>query len=284
MKISKGFVFASLAAVCWAISIVLARYLLSSGESALNLAFWTSVLATPFWGFLLYQNRKEARGLSRAGLFVLLGMGLNGLLITIIEPYAIQYSTATSYSFLIRMIVPFTILFAFLFIGEKITRKKALLIALTLAGAYLLTTKGQLISFSLGDTLTILEAMLIAFGNNVLGKLSTKSMSANVASSASFMTSTLPLAALVPLQGSLAIPHIPLLVVVLTISYIAISVFRFRAYREASASYVTMVFSFTPVCVAVLTTLFLNETMTSVQIVGGVLMVLAGIAAEKLQI
>lgn len=284
MKVSKGFVFSSLAAICWAISIVLARYILSSGESALNLAFWTSILATPFWGFLLYQNRKEAKKLSRAGIMVLLGMGFNGLLITIIEPYAIQYSTATSYSFLIRMIVPFTILFAFLFIGEKITRKKVVLIVLTLLGAYLLTTKGQLTSFSLGDTLTIIEAMLIAFGNNVLGKLSTKSMSANVASSASFMTSTLPLAALVPIQGSLAIPSLPLLVAILTASYIAISVFRFRAYREASASYVTMVFSFTPVCVALLTALFLKESMTPVQIVGGACMVLAGVAAEKLRI
>lgn len=284
MKLSKAFLFCFFASLGWAVSIILSRIILQSGESAYNLAFWTGVLASPFWMFLLYRHKGELKKMGSSAIFVLLGMGFNGLILDILEPMAIKYSTAISYSFLIRTVMLFTIIFAFFFLGEKITRKKIVLLVLTLVGAYLLTTKGRLIYFSLGDTLTILEAALIALGNNILGKLSTKHLSANAASIGTYFVSVVPLVLIVGLRGAIAIPTLPWMVVALTIVYITLTLLRFRAYREASASYVTMVFSFTPVFVAIIAFLFLQESMTPIQIVGGVCMVCAGIAAEKLKI
>jgi drug/metabolite transporter (DMT)-like permease len=132
--------------------------------------------------------------------------------------------------------------------------------------------------------LTLLEAVLIAFGNNVLGKLSTKNMSANVASAGSFFVSVLPVALIALFNNAASLPKSPLLILSITFFSIMVTVTRFRAYHNASASYVTMVFSFTPVFVSLFAFVFLQEVITPIQIVGGGLMVLAGIAAEKLKI
>ena len=158
------------------------------------------------------------------------------------------------------------------------------LAVLILTGAYLLTTKGQLISFSLGDIFTLTEAALIAFGNNVLGKMATNRMSTDLSASGGFLIGVVPLSLIALMNNAIAIPKSFFLIVLLTFIYILITVFRFRAYKNASASYVTMVFSFTPVFVSFMAIPLLGETMTPIQIIGGVLIVLAGIAVEKLKI
>jgi drug/metabolite transporter (DMT)-like permease len=86
------------------------------------------------------------------------------------------------------------------------------------------------------------------------------------------------------MKNAATTPKFPLLLLIITFFSILITVTRFRAYRHASASYVTMVFSFTPVFVTLIAYLFLHEVITPIQVVGGGLMVLAGIATEKLKI
>ncbi len=284
MRISKGFTFTFISAFAWAVTISLSKFAFQGGENVYTLAFWTTIFAIPFWALLLLNNKKELKTIPKAGVYVLLGMGLNSIILSILEPFAIKFSTAINYSFLIRSVLLFTVLFALIFLNEKLTRKKIVLVVLTLVGAYLLTTKGQILSLSLGDGLTLLEAALIAFGNNVLGKLSTKNMSANIASAGSFFVSMIPIGIIALLNDAVVFPKFPLLLVGITMFSILITITRFRAYRHASASYVTMIFSFTPVFVALMAYLFLHESITLVQVIGGGMMVLAGIATEKLKI
>lgn len=284
MKVSKGFIFTFIAAFGWAVTISLSKLAFQGGENVYTLALWTELFALPLWLYFLISNKRELRSIPKMGIYVLLGMGLNGIILTFLEPLAIKYSTAINYSFLIRSVLLFTVIFAVIFLNETLTRKKVVLVILTLIGAYLLTTKGQLISLSLGDGLTLLEAALIAFGNNILGKLSTKNMSANIASTGSYFVGVLPVVGIAIMKNAATMPKFPLLLLTITFFSILITVTRFRAYRHASASYVTMVFSFTPVFVTLFAYLFLHEVITPIQVVGGGLMVLAGIATEKLAI
>ncbi|MBP6994219.1 DMT family transporter [Candidatus Woesebacteria bacterium] len=284
MRISKGFTFTFISAFAWAVTISLSKFAFQGGENVYTLAFWTTIFAIPFWALLLLNNKKELKTIPKAGVYVLLGMGLNSIILSILESFAIKFSTAINYSFLIRSVLLFTVLFALIFLNETLTRKKIVLVVLTLVGAYLLTTKGQILSLSLGDGLTLLEAAFIAFGNNILGKLSTKNMSANIASAGSFFVSVVPIAIIALINNAVVFPKFPLLLVGITVFSILITTMRFRAYRHASASYVTMIFSFTPVFVALIAYFFLHETITLIQVVGGGMMVLAGIATEKLKI
>jgi len=282
---SKGFIFTFLAALFWAISIVIARFILRAGENAFNVAFWTTLLASPYWLYVLLNKKTELKKATKKDYSILLGMALISTIgVSITEVFALKYSPAVNYSFLIRTVILFTFVFAYLFLGEKFTLKKIVLALLILVGAYLLTTKGQLISFSLGDIFTLTEAALIAFGNNVLGKMATNRMSTDLSASGSFAIGIVPLALIAFLNNAITIPGSLFLIVLLTLTYILITLFRFRAYKNATASYVTMVFSFTPVFVSFMAIPLLQETMLPIQIVGGVLIILAGIAVEKLKI
>ena len=85
-------------------------------------------------------------------------------------------------------------------------------------------------------------------------------------------------------KGAIAIPQMPVLVLLFAIINAFVITFRFLAYKHATASYVTMIFSLTPVSVFILAVPFLGESITPVQIIGGILIILAGIATEKLNI
>lgn len=282
---SKGFYFTFLSALTWAVSIVLARILLNAGENAYNLAFWTVLLESLFWAFVLTRNLPELKTTGKSNGLLLIGIGLISTVgVSVVEALALKYSPAVNYAFLIRSVILFTIIFAYLFLGEKLTRKKIILAVLILAGAYLLTTRGKLIYFSVGDLFTLLEAALIAFGNNVLGKLATNKMSVDLSASASFLIGVIPICLIALFNNAVRFPKSPMLMALLTIFYILITLTRYRAYKNATASYVTMVFSFTPVFVSLMAVPFLKETLTPVQLIGGGLIILAGISVEKLKI
>ena len=75
-----------------------------------------------------------------------------------------------------------------------------------------------------------------------------------------------------------------LLLILLTISNIIGTTFRFKAYKHASASYVTMIVSLTPLIVLLLAIPILGEKITLIQMFGGILIILAGVFVEKLKI
>ncbi len=285
MHISKGFIYTFLSAVIWAISIVLLRVILQRGEDAYTVLFWTSVIALPFWVYLFVRSKKEISKLKVIDYKILFGMGIiSTVLVSITEFFALKYSPAINYAFLIRTVLLFTFLFAYIFLGETFTKKKILLATIMLVGAYFLSTKGKLIALSIGDLFTLTEAALIAFGNNVLGKMATSRMSVNLSSSASSLIGFIPIVCVSTVFSSIHFPHEISLILLLSLLYILLTQLRYTAYTYAKASYVTMIFSFTPVFVSFMAIPFLHETMTPIQIVGGLLIVVSGILVEKLNI
>jgi len=285
MKLSKGFYFTFAAAFIWAISIVITRIVLKTGNNVYNVVFWITLLSSPYWIFIFLKKFNEFRTTTKKNYLILLGIGIISTVgVGIVEVFALKYSPAVNYSFLIRSTILFTILFAYLFLGEKLTVKKIIIVSLILAGIYFLTTKGEIIAFSLGDIFTLTEAMLIAFGNSVLGKMATNKMSARLSSSASFLIGVLPIVIIAFFNNAIAIPKSLILIILLAILSILSMSLRFQAYKNATASYVAMIYSFTPVFVLFMSMPLLKETMAPVQLFGGALIVLGGIAVEKLKI
>lgn len=285
MKLSKGFYFTFTAAFLWAVSIIVTRIVLKSGENVYNVVFWITLLASPYWLLVFSGKLNEFRAMTKKNYSILLGIGLISTIgVSIVEAFALKYSPAVNFSFLIRSTIIFTILFAYVFLGEKITLKKVIIAAMILIGIYFLTTKGKLIFLTLGDIFTLTEAMLIAFGNSVLGKMATNKMSARLSSSGSFLIGVLPIAAIAFFNNAISIPKTLMLLIVLTIISILSMSVRFQAYKNATASYVAMIYSFTPVFVLFMSIPLLRESMAPIQLLGGALIVLGGIAVEKLKI
>lgn len=285
LTFSKKFSYVFFASFAWAITIILGRIILKNGENAFNLAFWVVLLALPYWLFIFRKHSNELKNAPKINWLIIVAMGLISTAgVNIIEVFALKYSTALNYSLLIRSVVLFTIIFSYLFLGEKINLKKIILIIFIFCGTFLLITNGQHISFSKGDIFTLIEAILLSLGNNILGKVATNKMSPRISSSASFLVGFLPIFFIAFFKGAITIPKIPILVLLFAIINIIGTSFRFLAYKHATASYVTMVYSLTPVIVFLIAVPLLGETITPVQIIGGILIILAGIFTEKLNI
>ncbi|MEK7128713.1 MAG: DMT family transporter [Patescibacteria group bacterium] len=282
---SKKFTYAFLGSFAWAITIILGRIILNNGENAFNLAFWIAFLALPYWLFVFKKHFHELKDAPKINWLIIIAIGLISTAgVNIVEVFALKYSTALNYSLLIRSVTLFTIIFSYLFLGEKITLKKIILLILIFFGTFLLITNGEEISFSRGDIFTLIEAMLISLGNSILAKVATNRMSPSISSSASFLVGLLPIALIALSKGVIAIPKMSMLVLIFAVVNVCCITCRFLAYKNATASYVTMIFSMTPVMVFLMAMPFLGETITLIQIAGGILIILAGIFTEKLKI
>ncbi len=277
MNHKKGFLYAFTAAATWAVTIILSRVILKNGLSVYTVSFWTTVLEFPIWAYFFFVYRKEFLRSKKISKIILVCMGLISGTTGIVEYFALKYSPAVNYSLLIRSVLLFTILFAFLFLGEKLTKKKILLVLLITIGTYFLIVKDGSISPSKGDLYTIFEAILIAFGNNILGKATTNRLSPNLSAAGNFLVSFLPIMVLAILMHAIVIPTSISLIILLTIFSLGVTFSRFNAYKHLSASGITMVFSFTPVFVSLMAAPLLNEYLSIVQVAGGILVIIAGV-------
>jgi len=285
MKLRKGLIIALSASVVWAITIVLYRIILSAGENPFNLTFWTTVLALPYWLYMTYKERRHFSALKRPDYILLTSMAIvSSIGVGLAEIFALKYSPAVNFAFLIRTVTVFTIAFAYIFLGERITKQKLLLVIILLSGSFFLTTRGAGIVLTRGDLFTLLEALLIAFGTNVLAKKSTNRMPPDTASTARFMISFLPLIILALANTSVGIPSLMPLVLLITLLDFLLAVLIFQGFKYNTATFMTMIMSFTPVFVAILAFPLLGETLTPIQFLGGGLIILGGILVEKLKI
>lgn len=285
LKVSKGFTLTFSATVCWAVSILLTKVIIKSGDDLYNIVFWETLLALPFWAFLFYRQKGEIKKLEPRDYRLLLYIGLiNTLLVSLVEIFALKYTQAINYSFLIRSSLLFTIVFAYLFLDEKISRKKIIISVFLLVGIYFVSTNGSTIKFSPGDLLTLLEAALISFGNTILGKIAIKRMSSSLSASGSFLAGFLPVVLLGVFTHSIVVPISYWLIILLALSTIAGANLRFKAYKVASASYIAMLYSFTPVLVTIAAIPLLGERLGIFQSIGVLLIIAASVFTEKLKI
>lgn len=282
---SKGFVFTFSAAFFWAVVIILTRMILGQGMQPMALFFWLGLCELPFWIFLGWKQRKAIQKLQKKDFLIFGSMVLFSTIGgNVAEFFALANSPAVNYSFLIRTTILFTILFAWLFLGEKLTRKKLIIAGCILVGSYFLTTNGKTLVFTKGDIFTLSEAALIAFANNILGKMATNRLSPWVSAAAGQLLGFLGILAItMAVRPSLTLTVSPVWLVAIAISGVVLTLCRFQAYAHAQISFVTMVFSFTPVFVTLMAVPLLKEALTPAQMIGGALIIAGGIAVEKLK-
>lgn len=285
MTLSHGFVFTSASALSWALLIIATRFaFITYHETAVNLAFWITLLATIYWSTVFFRSKSKLKTATPTDYLLLLFIGLiNTLGVTLVETLALKSSPAVNFSFLIRTVILFTIILAAIFIKERLTLKKIILSTLILAGSYLLIIQGQTLKLSPGDLFTLLEALMLGI-LNISQKTAVHKFGARLTASAAFVFGLAPFIVLLLLTGQIHWPKAPLIIPLLVVFNVAITQFKLIALKHATASYVTMIFSFTPVFVSLMAIPLLKETLTPIQILGGILILLAGIGVEKLKI
>lgn len=213
---------------------------------------------------------------------------------TCLSIIGIALTSAINAGFLVKLSTVTTVFFAWIFLKEALTVVKLTIVAVMIFGAYLLTTKGQALLPSQGD-LFILGACVCWSLGNVMVRQILKSQSVK----ADVVTLQKPLAGLpiflglaglslfapalfAGLDGALkccniSVMHVPYAIgngISLAVAWI----FLFRTLRIATASYMTLMSMSTPIMVSGLAVIFLGENLAGVQLLGGGLIILSGVA------
>ena len=207
--------------------------------------------------------------------------------------FGVSMTNAINAGFLVKFSVVTTTFLAWILLGEKMSGRKLASLAALLVGAYLLTTQGKRLLPHIGD-LFILGACLAWSVGNVLIRKGLRDTSA----SASLVSYLKPLAGLpifiLLVAGMQQIPalqnerllfegfslssakYAALAGVLLALTWMYLN----KSLKIATASYVTMLSTATPVFVTILAVSFLHERLSLLQGIGGGIIILAGISVS----
>lgn len=284
---NKPLLYVSFFSLFWAVNILLNRYVLLQGVHPLVLSTETLFLSTAtllayfalVYGKKIFQGSKESKiGGAISGL---VGGGLAG----IFASYGLKLSTAINFGFLIKGATAFTVLFAYFFLKEPLSKVKLFFVGVLLFGAYLLSTGGQTITPHIGDVLILLAAACYSVRAVISRKVIKKDIHPDLVS---FFSAFMGFIVVAPvawlITGSLFTTKLFVPIYLVSLSQTMLFIYINKTLSVASASYMTMLSMMTPVIVAVFALPFFKENLNLVQIVGATLIVLGGIATEKFKV
>lgn len=283
----------------WAFQIFIAKLGFNAGAMVLPFQLVMSVSAVLTVVILLLSKTGNELGRlfnEQPTLFwnLFIANGIQAGLGTCLSIIGIALTEAINAGFLVKLATVTTILFAWLILKENMSKLKIGVVLVMLFGAYLLTTRGQNLLPRVGDLFILAACFCWSLGNVLVRKtLRTKAVNADV------VTIQKPLASLpvflILVVISLYFPNIlgnlqPVLKCCsFSPAYLPYAfgsglclglawIYLYRTLHVATASYMTLMSMVTPVIVSVLALLFLDESLIMIQVFGGGLIILSGVA------
>jgi drug/metabolite transporter (DMT)-like permease len=285
--------------IIWAVQIFLAKLAFIAGAKVVPFTIQTSVAAICLTTFLAvcFQRQKLQTLTRNVVLGLIVGNVLHNGLGTVFSNAGISLTTAINAGFLVQFSTVTTSLLAWIVLKEKMTPSKAFTVVMIMVGTYFLITKGQTLTPHLGDILILLACCSWSAGNIVIKKLMKQHPV-----DADMVTFLRPLSGFPVFLGAVFLsPLYP----APTQALFHASIFDFsflpqailngglvvllwiflnRTLKAASASYMTMMSSVTPLLVALLAMVVLKETLIPIQWVGVFFIVISGVATQFLKI
>lgn len=281
---APAYVGLTLATAGWAVAFVVGKLVLS-GMTPLAVAVWRYAVASAILAPFFWRDATR-RHLGRVAGPLLVMIVAGGVLYPWLFLEALARTTATNTSLLIALNPVFTVLLAPL-VGEPLTRRRGLGLAIAFGGAVVVITRGDLemlerLDFAAGDLLAIAAGSLWAIFNlasrRVLGVISP-----SVANFTVYATSALALfavgfteAPVAQLAGASASLWGGILVLALVSSVLAGQLFL-SGVRAVGVSRAVLFIYLVPVLTAGLAAVSLGERFSTPEMCGA-LAVLAGVA------
>lgn len=286
--------------VFWAIQIFVSKLGFRAGAQVVPFTIQTGLVTiTLLTLYVIFFKKNQLKQLTRnVVISLLIANAIHNGLGSFLSNAGISLTSAVNVGFLIQFTTVTTSTLAWLFLKEKMPLSKVITIIIIMIGTFLLITKGQLITPHIGDILILLACLSWSTGNILIKKLLNKnkvdsdlvSFLRPIAGIPVFFgfilfTPLYPKATQAMLQTTNLwnfnfFPYVffnGLFAVLLWI-------FLNRTLKIASASYMTMMSSLTPVLVAILAIVFLKESLVPIQWIGVFLISISGIATQLLKI
>lgn len=283
----------------WSLSIFFSKLLINSGIEPFRVLIQSYIVAliiTTVYVFATQRYRfKELDTKVLSGLLIASGLhsGLGGFF----NNLGLSLTSAVNAGFLVKFALVWTILFAWPILGEKITINKIIASIVMIIGSYFISTNGHVIVPQIGDVLIIFATLCWAMGNIMTRKILKNSTVSGDMVSFLRPVAALPLLLLVFAFRNYYPEHIKavfdgkllqfdhgFMIILAGVCTAGLWLFLNRTLKFASASYMTLMSNVVSVIVTVLAILFLNETLTLIQLVGGILIVGASFIVQYLRI
>ncbi len=277
----------------WAVQIFATKLAFIAGASVLPFQIMLILFAALTLVIVLWRKTHIALGdlfRNQPTLFwkLFLANGIQSGLGTFLSIIGIALTATINAGFLVKMATVTTILFAWLFLGEKLSFRKIVVMFFMLLGAYLLTTKGQSLLPHIGDLFILGACVSWSLGNVLVRKtLRTQAVSADVVTMQKPMASILVFGVLISLvmffpnlaanfanTQTSPIAYFPYAIqsgILLALTWI----YLYRTLSVSTASYMTLMSMMTPIMVSILAMAFLGEKLAGIQLVGAGMIVLS---------
>jgi drug/metabolite transporter (DMT)-like permease len=282
----------------WAMQIFITKLGFNSGAQVLSFQLLSILIAMVILVILIlpkYGTEIEFFVRKQPRLFwkLFFANGIQSGLGTCLSIIGISLTSAINAGFLVKLATVSTILFAWIILKERLTLIKVLMISTMLSGAYLLTTKGEVLLPRIGDFFILSACVCWSIGNVLVRKyLKTQPVRVDLITLQKPFAGLPVILVLVgisvlnpdifgELKGVMSCCNLPLSALPFTIGngfFLAMTwIYLNNTLEVSSASYMTMMSMITPVIVSLLAMIFLGETLIWIQILGAGLIIMSGV-------
>lgn len=285
--------------VFWAIQIFISKLAYIAGADFVPFAIQSSTIALFLLIFyILIFKRDKFQQISKTVLIgLLIANAIHGGLGYFFSNAGYSLTTTINAGFLIQFGTVTTSILAWIILKERMTASKVITIVIIMVGTFLLITKGRLDIPHIGDLLILFACLSWSTGNVLIRRIVKKHPVDSDIVSFFRPIAGLPvifgfilLAPLYPPQLQRAF-HTNLFnfnflfyTFFSALFLVLLWIFLNRTLKIASASYMTMMSSLTPVLVAILALVFLKESLEPVQWFGAFLITISGFVTFFLKI
>ncbi|GAB4332593.1 MAG: DMT family transporter [Candidatus Abyssubacteria bacterium] len=284
----KYYIFALTAAVFWGLGATLAKYLLAHGVSPLPLTQVRQTLSFLLMMAFIAVSRPQLARIGPRDIPYLAVMGIGGIAMVQITYYSAVSRIQVAAAVLLQYMSPvFILVFAAVFMREKVTSAKLASLVMAVTGCALVAGvyKVDLLRLNIaGVSWGLLSAVFFSFytlyGQAGLRKYNAMTIFAYSCGFGSVLWWTInPPASFFSIQysGGVWLAFIVIAVFGTIVPFIS----YFKSLEGLEASRVIITSTFEPVVAGVASFLFLAEVMDTVQILGGVLVLIAIVLLQR---
>ena len=281
----------------WALQIIFAKLGFNAGADVLSFQLLSTIIAFLILLVLIFPKVKSQffhLYKDQNSLFwkLFVANGIQAGFGTCFALVGIALTNAINAGFLVKLTTVTTILFAWIILKEKLSVIKVLIVFMMLFGAYLLTTKAQVLIPKTGDLFLIGACVCWSLGTVLVRMfLKDEPIDPDVVTMQKPLASFPVILSLVGVSFIISsssgvfnqvfdccqLPSAEVIYILLNGFCLAMAwIFLYRTLKVSTASYLTMMSMLTPVIVSLLALVFLGETLIFIQVVGAAMIILSG--------
>jgi len=169
-----------LSSLTFAMCVVVSKAAFNAGAEGLSFSLASLVFSVLFflpYYALVRPARLTRRDYAELAVVGLVGSGISNALLYV----GVSLTTASNASLLSQVVTVFSVAFAFILLGERISRRQALAGAVMLAGALLVAGQGASLSAHLGDLLILGMAVTLGLTGSLAKRVMSRHNSGTVA-------------------------------------------------------------------------------------------------------